>query len=299
MLWLSKIRLLTLAALLAALMPALVSAQDDPNDTPLGDVARTLRKKTPPSQDVIDDDNLTKVMEQAESRHAAGSALTYLMGGESKGFQVAAPDVTCSLSFNGNAKSLLSSAYAQMELPPGEVLKLEGPATIEGDALIVSVNNRTDWHVSEVAVALTVVKKTGIQASLSDGATFNDGATLLPAIAANSPQDSEVRPEKKPDVTVIYRMRAAAPPWTTTTFSAPLNLEVAAGEEWHWAIVQAKGYPPQSYAGNPPQTTAETPASHSPLSNQPELIPALTPPQNSPVSLPQNPAVESSSPEPK
>lgn len=272
-----------LPALLAALMPALLRAQDDPNDLPLGDVARTLRKKAPPSQDVIDDDNLTKVMEQADSRHAPGSALTFLMAGESKGFQVAAPDVTCSLSFSANAKSLLSSAYAQMELPPGEVLKLEGPATIEGDALLVSVHNRTDWHVSEVAVALTVVKKTGMQASLSDGATFNDGATLLPAIAENSPQESEVRPEKKPDVTVIYRMRAAAPPWTTTTFSAPLNLDLEPSEDWHWAIVQARGYPPQSYSGNQPQTGAETngPASTSPLS------------------LPQNPAVESTSAEPK
>src|SRR5450631_4852381 len=86
-----------LPALLAVLAPVWLAAQDDPNDTPLGDLARTLRKKTPPSQDVIDDDNLTKVMEQAESHHAPGSALKFLMAGESKGFQVAAPDVTCSL----------------------------------------------------------------------------------------------------------------------------------------------------------------------------------------------------------
>jgi hypothetical protein len=299
----SKIRLLlTLAVLPAALMPALVSAQNDLIDAPLGDVARTLRKKTPSSQDVIDDDNLTKVMEQAESRHAQGSGLTFLMAGESKGFQVAAPDVTCSLSFNANAKSLLSSAYAQMELPAGEVVKLEGPATIEGDALIVSVYNRTDWHVSEVAVALTVVKKARAhEASFLNGATFNDGATLSPAIAASSLEESEVRPEKKPDVTVIYRMRAAAAPWATTVFSTPLNIDLAPGEEWHWAIVQARGYPPPSYAGNQSETTAETnrPASISPVSNQPEPIPVLTPPPNSPISLPQNSAVESTSPEPK
>ena len=54
---------------------------------------------------------------------------------------------------------LLSSQYAQMDLPPREMVKLEGPATIEGDALTVSVFNGTDWHVSEVAVALTIVKK--------------------------------------------------------------------------------------------------------------------------------------------
>jgi hypothetical protein len=120
-------------------------------------------------------------------------------------------------------------------------------------------------------------------------------------MAANSPQESEVRPEKKPDVTVIYRMRAAAPPWVTTVFSAPLNLELAPDEEWHWAIVQARGYPPQSYSGNQPQTTTEAsgPAPVSPSSNQSTLIPGLTLPQSSTVSLPQNPSVESTSPEPK
>ncbi len=298
MLRLPKIRLLLLLpALLAALIPAGLVAQDDPNDTPLGDLARTLRKKTPPSQDVIDDDNLTKVMEQAESHHAPGSALKFLMAGESKGFQVAAPDVTCSLSFSANAKSLLSSQYAQMELPPGEVLKLEGPATIEGDALIVSVYNRTDWHLSEVAVALTVVKRTEAHnAALSNDMSSYGAAKLLPAVADSSPQESEVRPEKKPDVTVIYRMRAAAPPSATTVFSAPLNLEIAPDEEWHWAIVQARGYPPQSYAGNPPQTAQTNgpalaqPLSPQPTSAQPPISSALAAPQDSPaVSVPQNP----------
>jgi hypothetical protein len=298
-----KIRLLlSVSALLLALIPVGLIAQDDPNDAPLGDVARTLRKKTPPSQDVIDDDNLTKVMEEAESRHTAGSALKFRMAGEGKGFQVAAADVTCSLSFSANTKALLASAYAQMDLPPGEVRKLVGPATIEGDALIVSVYNRTDWHVSEVAVALTIVKKSEDgDASLSKGATLNDGATLLPAVATNSAAESEVRPEKKPDVTVIYRMRAAAPPSATTVFSAPLNLALAPEEEWHWAIVQARGYPPQSYSANLRQTTTEMngPASISAVSNQPPLTPGLTPPQNSPVSLPQNPSVESTSPDTK
>ncbi len=90
---------------------------------PWGTWPATLRKKTPPSQGVIDDDNLTKVMDQAESRHAPGSALRFLMAGESKGFRVSAPDVTCSLAFTANVKSLLSNQYAQMELPPSEVLE--------------------------------------------------------------------------------------------------------------------------------------------------------------------------------
>lgn len=274
---------LALASLLPALTIAPMLAQDDPNDAPLGDVARNLRKKTPPSQHVIDDDNLSNVMQQAESRHTSGSALKFLMAGESKGFQVSAPDVTCSLAFTANAKSLLSSQYAQMDLPPGEVLKLEGPATIEGDALTVSVLNRTDWHVSEVAVALTVVKKNAPEdAPLSYG-TANSGATkLMPTV--DPPQESEVRPEKKPDTTVIYRMRAAAPPSTTTVFSAPLNLDLAPGEEWHWAIVQAKGYPPQSYSGNTPQTTAQT---SEPAPVQPALPPASLDQQGPPDAAPQ------------
>ena len=257
---LRKIRLsLALLGMLGALMPARLIAQqdsslapsDDPNDAPLGDVARNLRKKTPPSQGVIDDDNLTKVMEQAESRHTTGSALRFLMAGEGKSFQISAPDVTCSLAFTANVKSLLSSQYAQMDLPGSDVVKLEGPATIEGDTLIVSVYNRTDWHVSELAVALTIVKKNGArEASMPVSATAY-GATLQPAVAAYATQEEEVRPEKTPDETVIYRMRAAAPPSSTAVFSARLGRDLAADEEWHWAIVQARGYPPQSYGHNP------------------------------------------------
>ena len=80
MLWLRKIRvILGLCTLLGALAPVRLAAQDDsgfgptddPNDVPLGDVARNLRKKTPPMQGVIDDDNFTKVMVHAECRRAA------------------------------------------------------------------------------------------------------------------------------------------------------------------------------------------------------------------------------------
>ena len=283
--WLPRMRIvLALPVLVAALIPARLAAQDDPsadpNDAPLGDVARSLRKKTPPSQAVIDDDNLTKVMDQAESRHSPGSALRFLMAGESKGFRVSAPDVTCSLVFTANVKSLLSNQYAQMELPPGELSKIEGPATIEGDALIVAVYNRTDWHVSEVAVALTVIKKSVVLGGMSIGDA-----------------ETEVRPEKKPDVTVIYRMRAAARPWETTVFSTSLKTQFAADEEWHWAIVQARGYPPQTYSGPAPQTAADTngPAAVRAISDpltsaKPTLSPAVAEPQNTPkISPAQNP----------
>jgi hypothetical protein len=233
-------------------------AQSDPNDIPLGDVARQLREKTPPREQVIDDDNLSQVIQEAESVRSAelagknGPILTYVMAGESKGFQVSAPDATCSLSFNTNARALLSSQYAQMVLPASELSKLTGPATMEGDALTVSVFNGTDWHISEIAVAVMIVRKNGPpDMSLSGGEAGLDRAK--PAL-----EQSEVRPEKKPDQTIIYRMRAAASPLSMTVFSAPLNLNLDPGDEWHWALVEAKGYPPQSYAGGSSQAAAKT-----------------------------------------
>jgi hypothetical protein len=299
--WLRNIRLiLGLCALLGALAPVRLAAQDDsgfnptddPSDVPLGDVARNLRKKTPATQGVIDDDNFTKVMDQAESRHAAGSALRYLMAGDGKGFHVSAPDVTCSLAFTANVKSLLSSQYAQMELPASEVSKLEGPATVEGDTLIVSVYNQTDWHLSELAVALTIVKKIGAhEASIP----VNGAVGLVPAVAAYPSQEEEVRPEKKQDVTTIYRMRAAAPPSTTSVFSARLGRDLSADEEWHWAIVQARGYPPQSYAHSASATLVQSngAGAESPP-DQPapvrSLSPALPQAEKSPAaSSPQTP----------
>jgi hypothetical protein len=60
----------------------------------------------------------------------------------------------------------------------------------------------------------------------------------------------QVRPEKKADLTLIYRMRAAGLPWSTAVFSAHLNMELSPGEEWHWSIVQARGYPPETYVSS-------------------------------------------------
>jgi hypothetical protein len=252
---------------LAAIAPLVSSAQDDANEIPLGDVARNVRKKTDPAQDVIDNDNLSQAMDEVASKRARGASLKFLMAGEGSGFHVSAPDVTCSLSFSANTRALLSSQYAQMDLPPADVLKLRGPATIEGDAITIPVFNGTDWHVSEVAIALTIVKKREATDALG-----------LADIAGGVPMtESEVRPEKKPDVTLIYRMRAAAAPFATTVFSAPLSLELAAGDEWHWAIVQAKGYPPLSYAGSLQPTVTSQP---SPV--LPPSVPASLLPENAP-----------------
>ncbi len=283
-----RIRLLViLPVLLAVVGQARLVAQDDPNEVPLGDVARNLHKNEQPAQQVIDDDNLSQVIQQGEKHESLGSSLRYVLAGGSKRFQVSAPDVTCSLAFTANVKSLLSSTqYAQMELSPTDLAKLEGPATIEGDALTISLFNATNWHVSEVDVALTIVKKTwGRDASpfsnLEQGAGPGAGSpgTINPF--------QQVRPEKKQDTTVIYRMRAAAPPWSRADFSASVNMDIAPGDDWHWAIVQAKGYPPQSDSGPQQQTAAQ---STTPATLQPVSAPSLGDPPDSPSGqISQNP----------
>lgn len=257
-----KSRILLLCALGAVLAGFLcagcAAAQEDPNNPnqiPLGDLARKLRSQEPVSPEVIDNDNLGEIMRQAERQRASEVAegtnhapLAFVMTGESRDFQMMVPDATCSLSFNAAAKSLLAGQYSQMDLPPSDMVKLTGPAAIEGDALTVTIFNGTDWHLSELAVALMVVRKNGTgDGSLAGGATPGE---------LDSDALAEVRPEKKADRTIIYKMRAAGPPWMTTAFSAPLGLKLGAGDEWHWAILQAKGYPPQSYLPGPSQTAA-------------------------------------------
>jgi hypothetical protein len=235
---LSRIRLIAVVTALLASFSLSSNAQQDDSDKPLGDLARSLRKK-PSAQEVIDNDNLPQVMDQAESRRVVPASLRYSIDGAGKNFQVSSPDVTCSLSFNANAKALLSSQYAQLDLPANDLPKLNGPAMIDGDSLQVSIFNGTDWHVSELAVALTLVKR----AEASDAESYFGSAKLVPAVAAAP--EPEDRLEKRSDATFLYRMRAAAPPSSTTAFRAPLNVEIGPDQEWHWAIVQARGYPPQ------------------------------------------------------
>lgn len=266
--------LLLVPLLLAALEPIRALAQEYPSEIPLGDLARSLRKKSAATQPVIDDDNLPQVMQRAEGRRGPGSALRFLMTGEGNGFRVSAPDVTCSLAFTSNVKSLLSGQYSQKDLPDELVGKLHGKATIEGDNFTLPVFNGTDWHVSELDVALTVVRKPGSRNPLGIGEPLLGGGEDDGSGLAADPLQ-QVRPEKKADVTVIYRMRAASPPWERAVFSAPLDVDVQPGDEWHWAIVQAKGYPPESYASTTQQTAVK--------GEGPEVVPSIPAARVSPV----------------
>jgi hypothetical protein len=253
------------------------SAQDDGNDTPLGDVARSLRKKPASSEMVIDNDNFSKVVDDAESRHAAGSSLVFSLEPGGKNFNVSSPDVSCSLSFSAKTSSLLADPAMLDELPRSELAKLDGPATLDGDSLQVSVHNGSSWQLREVVIGLTIIRKPDTEAASGYGA-----ARIVPAVDGpyHPIQDSS---QKQPDDTILLRVKGAAEPSATAVFRTPLNFALFPDQEWHWAIVRAKGIPtqppadaaaiqaaqnnllaPQAVPDTSAQSTPSAPASSSP-----------------------------------
>ncbi len=222
-------------------LPLCLTAQDA-GDAPLGDVARSFRKKPAPSEVVvvIDNDNLSKVVDDAESRRAAGSSLVFSLDSSAKNFRVSTPDVTCSLSFSAKTSALLSDPQMLDELPRTELAKLDGPATIDGDSLQVSMHNGTAWELREVVIGLTIVKR------LEPGSASNFGqARIVPAVAGGSPEQAQDSFQKQPDVTLLLRVKGSAAPSTTAIFRTSLNFALFPDQDWHWAIVKAKGIPPQ------------------------------------------------------
>ncbi len=152
--------------------------------------------------------------------------------GAGKKFQVSSPDVTCDLSFSASATSLLSDPYAPQDLPEGELAKLDGPATISGDTLQVSVHNGTTWNIKEITVGVTLLR--GSEANTRRRGT----ARLIPAA-----ETTTLLSEKQPDSTVLYHLKGSAAPSSTTVFHETLGTKLGQDQEWHWAIVQAKGIP--------------------------------------------------------
>ena len=143
-------------ALLLALS-ATIYGQDG-GEMPLGDVARNLRKKAAAAEPVIDNDNLSQVMETVEKSRASGSSPVFSLDPGGKTFRVSSPDVTCSLSFSGKSTALLADPVMLDELPRSELAKLDGPAIIDGDSLQVSMHNGTAWELREVVIGLTIVR---------------------------------------------------------------------------------------------------------------------------------------------
>src|SRR4029077_8798783 len=151
----------------------------DSPEPSLGDLARQYRKTKAAVEHavidhaVIDNDNLHQVMDEVQTRKLDGKLL-FSIEGAGKKFQVSSPDVTCDLSFSGSATSLLSDPYAPQDLPASDLAKLDGPPTIAGDTLQVSVHNGSTWNIKEITVGLTILR------SPEANTARRGGARLIP-----------------------------------------------------------------------------------------------------------------------
>jgi hypothetical protein len=224
--------------LLGLVLPLGMNAQADGAPMPLGDLARSLRKsKTPDpvAPTVIDNDNFSQVMKQVESKRLDGAPV-FSIDSAGKDFKVSSPDGTCSLTFSATATDLLSVPYVAQDLPESEIAKLDGPATIDGNNLQVSVYNGSAWSVKEITVGLTIVRHDDAIANQFGPAKLIQTSTGL--------ADPAVSAEKHSDLTVLYHLKGSAAPSATIVFRSALEGVLGSDQDWHWAIVEAKGIPP-------------------------------------------------------
>ena len=239
--------------LLGLVFPLSVTAQSDDAPMPLGDLARALRKSKPPeptAPTVIDNDNFSQVMKQVESKRLDGAPV-FSIDSAGKDFKVSSPDGTCSLTFSAASTDLLSVPYVAQDLPESEIAKLDGPATIDGNNLQVSVYNGSAWNVKEITVGLTIVRH-------DDAIADQFGPAKLIQTSAGI-SDPAVSSEKHSDLTVLYHLKGSAAPSATIVFRSALEGVLGSDQDWHWAIVQAKGIPPAlARAASPIFSTAPT-----------------------------------------
>lgn len=266
-----------------SLVPNTAWAQDDP--PPLGDVARDLRKNKSQQQTeqppdaapaVIDNDNLAQVMEDAKNaRPIKADKTVFSIDPSGNTLKVSSPDVTCSLSFNANASSLLIRPVLIEDLPLPELLKIDGPGSIQEESLQLQVFNGTDWELREITIALTLERKPGENAEIAAQ------ARVIPAAEGLAP----VTVERRSDVTLLYHLKAEAKPFSTTAFHEDIGITPGPDEDWRWSIVEAKGIRPKQARSAPDSLIAPlidpifSSPSSAPESNQPPLLPAQPSPQ--------------------
>jgi len=249
---------------------ALAAQQDEPS---LGDVARNLRRDKaqqqveqvapPVPHPVIDNDNLTQAMEDVR-RVKSAEKIVFSSDASGKNFRLTSADISCSLTFNGRANSILINPVLIEDLPLAEVLKLDGPASIQDDTLQLEVLNGTEWEVREITVGVTLERKPGENAEVAAR------ARVIPAAQNFAP----VTVERRSDMTLLYHLKATAKPFSTTIFRENIGITPSADEDWRWSIVEAKGIRP----GQPsvpdvlpsvPQLALPIPAEPSPPVNVP------------------------------
>ena len=265
----------TLPIALCLCWPILALAQDD---QPLGDLARNLRKNKLPQQleaPLIDNDNLAQATEDAKNRRPVAQEkdkdkFVLSIDPVAQTIKASAPDVTCNLSFNARAGALLIKPVLLETLPLPELLKIDGPASIQDENFQLEVFNGTEWDLREITVGLTLERKPGASAEMSARARVIPASqnTLAPTV------------ERRSDVTLLYHLKATSKPFSTTTFTENIGITPGPDEDWRWSIVEAKGIRPQevqlppSWLGPIPAPTLDL---HNPL--PPGATPAPTPEQ--------------------
>jgi hypothetical protein len=238
---------------IALVLPLSMWAQDA--EPSLGDVARDARKakaseSASTGQKVIDNDNFSAVLDQAEAARMTGKPI-FSIDSSGNAFRMTSPDGTCSLSFDAKATSLISSSFVSSDLPQDDLVKLEGHAVIHDDVLEVSVHNGSPWELREIVIGVTVLQK-----------TLKDETEAAETKMATDPSWTG----KLPDSTAIVHLRGSVAGNATGSFTAILggdmNITLTANTDWHWALVSARGIPPASSA--PPQSLAVSAPSGSP-----------------------------------
>ena len=71
------------------------------------------------------------------------------------------------MSFNARAGALLIKPVLVETLPLPELIKLDGPASIQDENLQLEVFNGTEWDVREITIGLTLERKPGENAEMA------------------------------------------------------------------------------------------------------------------------------------
>jgi hypothetical protein len=259
--------------LVVLLVPLAAWAQDDAPS--LGDLARNLRKnklqqqpqqQPDPARPVIDNDNLVQVMEDAKkARPVKQDKTVFSIDPSGNTLKVSSPDVTCSLSFNARASSLLIKPVLIEDLPLTELLKIDGPGSIQDESLQLEVFNGTDWDLREITIGLTLERKPGENAEVAAR------ARVIPAAQGVAP----IAVERRSNVTLLYHLKAEAKPFSTTAFHENIGITPGPDEDWRWSIVEAKGIRPSQAQSMPdsPDPLFAIPSLFVPGSNEAQLAP--------------------------
>ncbi len=275
-----SLRLIASCVVILVSLAPLVPAQEDAPS--LGDLARDLRnnkvQQSKPQSgsagNVIDNDNLTQVMNDAKNaRPIKQDKTVFSIDTASNTLKVSSPDVTCSLSFNSKSSALLIRPVLVEDLPLTELLKIDGPGSIQDESLQLEVFNGTDWDIREITIGLTLERKPG------ENAETAARARVIPA-AEGLAQPSV---ERRSDVTLLYHLKAEAKPFSTTAFRENIGITPGPDEDWRWSIVEAKGV-------RPLQTPTAPDSLQEPLFATPSFLPSVNEPQTPLATSPAVPA---------